>query len=1798
MEKTRNELILPELYFLIQKFLSDSPLQDTYKVLCNEIETNKILPNRIDWEGNSHDRNFQDLERLYPHIGNDHLLQICNRIGPILDKEIPPSLKGVASLLGSGRQSLLRTNESVLIRRATLLYYATRLHRMPITADHRTTHNIVNVIFGRETSGPCPRSLLMPCERYGQLKLHRQTLGHLSSVYCLIFDHTGRYIATGADDLLIKLWSCTTGRLLASFRGATGEITDIDINTENNLLAAGSMDRILRVWNLQTGAPVAILTCHTGMITSVNFCPSSMWEVRYLVTTSTDGSVAFWTYNHDARNNVHFVSKPVLFHEKMRPGQAQMICSVFSPGGAFLVAGSADHNVRVYLLRGDEGPVRILETEVHTDRVDSLSWAHRGLRFMSGSKDGTAHIWHFETQQWKSKKLDMATKLPGHKSEDDEPKKPTRVTMVAWDPSDTFVITAVSDYTLKVWFSNTGQLHMDLLHHKNEIYVLESHPTDPYIILSAGHDGLICVWNVLTGKRLVEFKNHVEGQGVGEVYDVKWSPDGSHVAASDAYGHILIFGFDCGDPRLKQLPKELFFHTDYRPLVHTPERAVLDEQTQMPPHLMPPPFLVDIDGNPYPPMLQRLVPGRENCTSEQLVPNIVLGTGGRQEVIEGLPDGEQPRSDIDRMIEDIARRHIGPDDAPRAPAVRQGHRRSGDVEGVRQSTGDWQSGSNIEWTKNTYIKSISPSEEEYFKEHVDFLCNLEMDEYKSEMKRRPIMITSTPQMSKLEKGRRRRPNGSQYTTTRRSMRTVTEEEEPEEQDPEESANDSSSHHSDYTSTQPDDISSDSSDESSGYSDWVADQGVTLQPPKRCKRKSAHRKINMSDTDDDNEEGEEALQDNDENTDQDEGDEDKSETGSKATKKGEKKSGATSVVVNGFAEPSTSKRKIPPPLKNVKKILKNGEIPELYKPSEWLAETVPRKAPYWPQMGDEVVYFIQGHQIYVESVKAKNIYSVNTKELPWTKHDLKDHEYVKIVGIKYEIRPPRLCCLKLALLDDDKKLTDKDFTIKYHDMADVLDFMVLSQTYDLAISRNWNTEDKFRCMIEDAWWMGKIVQKSALNEDYPDSLFSCYETQWDSGELERMSPWDMEAINDERLPDNLGEALPVLSSELQSLLYTPAQEEWPNGERDSSSTRIIGGLDYIMGLAIAEPFLAPVDLNIYPAYACIVEYPIDLTTIKVRLENRFYRRITSVQFDVRYLATNAEKFNKPHSCIVKFARIITEICLKLMSTTEDIELPTLYHQLMETYESSGSEEDNDANDANYNAHDDANSDEDIDVVNAGAGPSTRPSTSKMGLTMNGAHHSSHNGNSTTVLRSLRSARLKQNGAGPSGSSSATGGAANESDPEFACGAGGARNSKYSNDWRLEAKRLLEKLWASDDSVPFRAPVDHLKHPDYYQLIDTPMDLGSVKEDLFGGNYESPLDFAKDVRLVFTNSKHYNTNNRSRIYSMTSRLSVKFEKHIKLVLQIFRKAKRANVNPSKRGRTKRPPKRRRVKKPSVANNDTTTEDESLPDDEEDADEDDEETNDKSSDKNDENGKEQEKEESDVESDKTEPETKVQVDEEVNDQDVDDDDPLKNAPEEEEEEEDDELNIRLNGRKRLLSDSDGSSFSDSEKVPLSQGKVVASSVPSSDDSDSQPLSQLRGRNNKAHSSSHRRKGTLRNHSSSNEDSNHSLTLRSRRKRIKLDLTDSEEMTENSTSNNNSSDSDNSDSMPLNILRDRETSVTTQSQSSQNDDEDVSNGSIEQSVSNETDHNYGRPSKPIVSISSRGRIRKITERARALFR
>lgn len=106
----REKTVETEIYFLICKFLSLGPCSRAAQAIKEEIEEHHLLPLSYNWTGEQRRLTLSQYEKNFPHIRNDHLIQICSRIGPILDSTIPPSVPGINSLLGAGTQSLLRTS--------------------------------------------------------------------------------------------------------------------------------------------------------------------------------------------------------------------------------------------------------------------------------------------------------------------------------------------------------------------------------------------------------------------------------------------------------------------------------------------------------------------------------------------------------------------------------------------------------------------------------------------------------------------------------------------------------------------------------------------------------------------------------------------------------------------------------------------------------------------------------------------------------------------------------------------------------------------------------------------------------------------------------------------------------------------------------------------------------------------------------------------------------------------------------------------------------------------------------------------------------------------------------------------------------------------------------------------------------------------------------------------------------------------------------------------------------------------------------------------------------------------------------------------------------------------------------------------------------------------------------------------------------------------------------------------------------------------------------------------------------
>lgn len=76
-------------------------------------------------------------------------------------------------------------------------------------------------------------------------------------------------------------------------------------------------------------------------------------------------------------------------------------------------------------------------------------------------------------------------------------------------------------------------------------------------------------------------------------------------------------------------------------------------------------------------------------------------------------------------------------------------------------------------------------------------------------------------------------------------------------------------------------------------------------------------------------------------------------------------------------------------------------------------------------------------------------------------------------------------------------------------------------------------------------------------------------------------------------------------------------------------------------------------------------------------------------------------------------------------------------------------------------------------------------------------------------------------------------------------------------------LLNDIKNHKDSWPFDRPVNKAEVPDYYNVIQRPMDFAKIKSKLNLGEYSSNYDFMSDIQLVFTNCDLYNTSG-SEIY----------------------------------------------------------------------------------------------------------------------------------------------------------------------------------------------------------------------------------------------------------------------------------------------------------------------------------------------
>ncbi|KAB2065130.1 hypothetical protein ES319_A09G069400v1 [Gossypium barbadense] len=651
-KKHNVDVDLREVYFLIMHFLSTGPCKRTCGQFWNELLENQLLPRRYHaWysrkgedsghendDGLSFPLSYAQLVERNPHIEKDHLIKLLKQLlltAPSQSKDKSarhtPNAADVPTLLGTGPFSLLSYDDNKGKSEAKRPPVHMRWPHMHADQVRGLGLREIGGGFTRHHRSPSIRAacyaIAKPSTMVQKMQNIKRLRGHRNAVYCAIFDRSGRYVITGSDDRLVKIWSMETAYCLASCRGHEGDITDLAVSSNNFMVASASNDCIIRVWHLPDGQPISVLRGHTGAVTAIAFSPRP-GSVYQLLSSSDDGTCRIWdARNAEIRPRI-YVPKPSDSLAGKNSGSSstsgqqshQIFCCAFNANGTVFVTGSSDTLARVWVackpntddsdqpnheidvLSGHENDVNYVQFSgcsvssrfstadgLKEDSVPKFrnSWFSQD-NIVTCSRDGSAIIWvpksrrsHGKVGRW-CKHYHL--KVPPPPLPPQPPRggprqrilpTPRGVNMIIWSLDNRFVLAAIMDCRICVWNAADGSLVHSLSGHTDSTYVLDVHPFNPRIAMSAGYDGRTIVWDIWEGTpiRIYEIARF-------KLVDGKFSSDGTSIILSDDVGQLYILNTGQGESQ-KDAKYDQFFLGDYRPLIHDTFGNSLDLETQL-----------------------------------------------------------------------------------------------------------------------------------------------------------------------------------------------------------------------------------------------------------------------------------------------------------------------------------------------------------------------------------------------------------------------------------------------------------------------------------------------------------------------------------------------------------------------------------------------------------------------------------------------------------------------------------------------------------------------------------------------------------------------------------------------------------------------------------------------------------------------------------------------------------------------------------------------------------------------------------------------------------------------------------------------------------------------------------------------------------------------------------------------------------------------------------------------------------------------------------------------------------------
>ncbi|MEO5358015.1 MAG: protein kinase [Nitrospirae bacterium YQR-1] len=287
--------------------------------------------------------------------------------------------------------------------------------------------------------------------------------GHSGAVTSISVDSHSKLLLSGSVDKTIKLWDIETGDLINTFKGFLNGITSVHLS-ENGLYAmAGTMDRTISFWDVKKGKQIRALKAHEGVVRSVYLSN----DCHLALSSGDDRTVKVWD-----------VASGRLI--RTYDGHPDPVMAVsLSADNRFFITGCADRKLKLWQMTTANFLDILATYDGHTDVINTIALSLNGKLAVTGSEDMTIRVWDLSAER-------CIHILEGHTA---------GVNTVSISADNNFVLSGSNDNSVRLWDIRTETCVRVFKGHQLGInsVLISRHGRQAF---SAGDDGEIKLWTL------------------------------------------------------------------------------------------------------------------------------------------------------------------------------------------------------------------------------------------------------------------------------------------------------------------------------------------------------------------------------------------------------------------------------------------------------------------------------------------------------------------------------------------------------------------------------------------------------------------------------------------------------------------------------------------------------------------------------------------------------------------------------------------------------------------------------------------------------------------------------------------------------------------------------------------------------------------------------------------------------------------------------------------------------------------------------------------------------------------------------------------------------------------------------------------------------------------------------------------------------------------------------------------------------------------------------------------------------